>query len=101
MADSIFCKDILQGKVAFVTGGGTGITGGVARAFSEHGAKLAITSRKIEKGDILSLNCFPMVAGYYVALERTLFAESATDEHIRLWQTKDGISINRMCICFG
>ena len=27
-----------------------------------------------------------MVAGYYVALERTLFAESATDEHIRLWQ---------------
>ncbi len=48
MADSIFSKDILQGKVAFVTGGGTGITGGVARAFSEHGAKLAITSRKIE-----------------------------------------------------
>lgn len=48
MADSIFSKDILQGKVAFVTGGGTGITGGVARAFSEHGARLAITSRKIE-----------------------------------------------------
>jgi 2,4-dienoyl-CoA reductase [(3E)-enoyl-CoA-producing], peroxisomal len=42
----VFNKDILQGKVAFITGGGTGITGGVARAFSEHGAKLAITSRK-------------------------------------------------------
>ena len=27
-----------------------------------------------------------MVAGYYVALERTLFAESATDEHIRLYR---------------
>ena len=26
-----------------------------------------------------------MVAGYYVALERTLFAETATDENIRLW----------------
>jgi len=38
----------LEGKVAFVTGGGTGITGGVARAFAEHGAKLAITSRKEE-----------------------------------------------------
>ena len=50
------------------------------------GAHNPVTSRKIEKGDILSLNCFPMVAGYYVALERTLFAESATDEHIRLWQ---------------
>ena len=44
----IFNTDILQGKVAFVTGGGTGITGGVARAFAEHGAKLAITSRKEE-----------------------------------------------------
>lgn len=46
--DKIFADDILQGKVAFVTGGGTGITGGVARAFAEHGAKLAIVSRKEE-----------------------------------------------------
>lgn len=49
------------------------------------GAHNPVTSRKIEKGDILSLNCFPMVAGYYVALERTLFAEEASDEHIRMW----------------
>lgn len=49
------------------------------------GAHNPVTSRRIEKGDILSLNCFPMVAGYYVALERTLFAEEASDEHIRLW----------------
>ena len=49
------------------------------------GAHNPVTSRKIEKGDILSLNCFPMVAGYYVALERTLFSEEASDEHIRLW----------------
>jgi peroxisomal 2,4-dienoyl-CoA reductase len=48
MADNIFADNILQGKVAFVTGGGTGITGGIARAFAEHGAKLAITSRNIE-----------------------------------------------------
>ena len=46
--EKVFASDILQGKVAFVTGGGTGITGGVARAFAEHGAKLAITSRKEE-----------------------------------------------------
>jgi creatinase len=50
------------------------------------GAHNPVTSKKIKKGDILSLNCFPMVAGYYVALERTLFAENATKEHIRLWE---------------
>ena len=50
------------------------------------GAHNPVTSRKIQAGDILSLNCFPMVAGYYVALERTLFAEHASDAHIRLWE---------------
>jgi peroxisomal 2,4-dienoyl-CoA reductase len=48
MTNKVFAENILQGKVAFVTGGGTGITGGIARAFAEHGAKLAITSRKEE-----------------------------------------------------
>lgn len=48
MTDKIFAENILQGKVAFVTGGGTGITGGVARAFAEHGAQVTITSRKME-----------------------------------------------------
>lgn len=51
MTDKIFAENILQGKVAFVTGGGTGITGGVARALAEHGARLAITSRKQENLD--------------------------------------------------
>jgi len=46
--DKIFVENILQGKVAFVTGGGTGITGGVARAMAEHGARLAIASRSEE-----------------------------------------------------
>jgi peroxisomal 2,4-dienoyl-CoA reductase len=46
--EKFFVENILQGKVAFVTGGGTGITGGVARALAEAGAKVAITSRKPE-----------------------------------------------------
>lgn len=50
------------------------------------GAHNPVTSRKIGQGDILSLNCFPMVAGYYVALERTLFAETASDDHLRMWE---------------
>jgi len=48
MAGKVFADDILQGKVAFVTGGGTGISGGIARAFAAHGARVAITSRKKE-----------------------------------------------------
>ena len=50
------------------------------------GAHNPVTSRKIEAGDILSLNCFPMVGGYYVALERTLFAEYASDAHLHNWR---------------
>ena len=34
--------------MAFVTGGGTGITGGVARALAEAGARVALVSRKLE-----------------------------------------------------
>ena len=49
------------------------------------GAHNPVTSRRIERGDILSLNCFPMLAGYYTALERTLFAEECSDEYLRLW----------------
>jgi creatinase len=50
------------------------------------GAHNPVTSRRIARGDILSLNCFPMISGYYTALERTLFCEQASDEHIRLWE---------------
>jgi creatinase len=50
------------------------------------GAHNPVTSRRIERGDILSLNCFPMVSGYYVALERTLFAEVCSAAHRRLWE---------------
>ncbi len=49
------------------------------------GAHNPVTNRIIEQGDILSINCFPMLFGYYVALERTLFAGSVSDEHLRLW----------------
>ena len=50
------------------------------------GAHNPVTSRRVQKGDILSLNTFPMISGYYMALERTLFCDHASDEHLRLWQ---------------
>ncbi|MGW4335515.1 M24 family metallopeptidase [Rhodococcus koreensis] len=50
------------------------------------GAHNWATSRRVERGDILSLNCFPMIAGYYTALERTLFYGEPSAEHLRLWE---------------
>src|SRR5256885_3390527 len=44
----IFVEGFLKDRVAFVTGGGTGITGGVARALAESGARVALVSRKME-----------------------------------------------------
>ena len=44
----IFANGILSGHVAFVTGGGTGITGGVARALAEAGANVTLVSRSIQ-----------------------------------------------------
>ena len=46
--DQIFKDGILNQRVAFVTGGGTGITGGVARAFAEAGASVVLVSRKMD-----------------------------------------------------
>ena len=50
------------------------------------GAHNPVTARRLAKGDILSLNCFPMIAGYYTALERTLFLDHASDRHLELWE---------------
>jgi creatinase len=50
------------------------------------GAHNPVTSRRIRHGDILSLNCFPMIAGYYTALERTLFFAHAGEAERRIWE---------------
>ena len=50
------------------------------------GAHNPVTNKKVARGDILSLNCFPMIFGYYTAIERTLFCEEASDAHLDLWE---------------
>ena len=50
------------------------------------GAHNPVTNRVIQSGDILSLNTFPMIFGYYTALERTLFCDHVSDHHLDLWE---------------
>ncbi|GAB3522957.1 M24 family metallopeptidase [Arthrobacter monumenti] len=49
------------------------------------GAHNWATTRKLQRGDILSLNCFPMTSGYYTALERTLFLGQPDERSLELW----------------
>ena len=50
------------------------------------GAHNPVTTRALQKGDILSLNTFPMISGYYTALERTLFLGEPDAASLKLWQ---------------
>ena len=73
------------------------------------GAHNPVTTRALQRGDILSLNAFPMISGYYTALERTLFLGAPDAASLRLWQAnvaahelglsliKPGISCAAIC----
>ena len=50
------------------------------------GAHNPKTNRKLKSGDILSLNTFPMISGYYTALERTLFVNDIDDASLKAWE---------------
>lgn len=50
------------------------------------GAHNPVSTRKLQMGDILSLNTFPMISGYYTALERTLFLGQPDRDSLRVWQ---------------
>jgi len=50
------------------------------------GAHNPVTTRKLKRGDILSLNTFPMISGYYTALERTLFVGEVDDASMEAWE---------------
>lgn len=51
MSNRIFRDDLLKDKVAFITGGGSGIGLRMAERFAEHGARLMIVGRTPEKLD--------------------------------------------------
>ncbi len=50
------------------------------------GAHNPVTGRVLAGGDILSLNTFPMISGYYTALERTMFVQTVDPASLKIWQ---------------
>ncbi|SDJ06298.1 aminopeptidase P family protein [Aliiruegeria lutimaris] len=54
------------------------------------GAHNPVTGRRLKRGDILSLNTFPMISGYYTALERTLFVGELDEASRAIWEANIG-----------
>ena len=52
----LYQPDLLQGKVAFITGGGSGIGFRIAEIFMRHGCDTVIASRRLEK--VEEVRCF-------------------------------------------
>ncbi|WP_120499415.1 aminopeptidase P family protein [Roseovarius sp. EL26] len=50
------------------------------------GAHNPVTARQLQRGDILSLNTFPMISAYYVALERTMFVGEVDAASLKIWE---------------
>jgi len=50
------------------------------------GAHNPVTARQLERGDILSLNTFPMISAYYTALERTMFVQEVDAASLKIWE---------------
>jgi creatinase len=55
------------------------------------GAHNPVTTRPLRGGDILSMNTFPMISGYYTALERTLFLGEPDAASLKVWQANVAI----------
>mgnify|MGYP002630648235 CR=1 FL=1 len=68
MSSSIFRDDLLQGQVALVTGGGTGIGAQIARELANLGATVVIASRKAANVEPAALSLDRECRGQVVAM---------------------------------
>jgi NAD(P)-dependent dehydrogenase (short-subunit alcohol dehydrogenase family) len=83
----VFQQGLLSGKVALVTGGGSGIGAGIAKALKEAGAELALLGRKIDKLEAVALElggalCLPCDVRNYEAVEAAI--KQIQEKHGRL-----------------
>jgi len=62
------------------------------------GAHNPVTARRLQVGDILSLNAFPMISGYYTALERTMFLREVDEASLAIWQANVAAHENGMSL---
>lgn len=79
--ESVFRPNLLVGKSAFVTGGGSGIGAGIAKRLAAQGAKVALLGRKLDKLERTAAEiaeaggvarCFPADVRAYEELSRAI-----------------------------
>src|SRR5687768_18232470 len=82
----------LEGKVAIISGGGTGIGAAIARRFAAEGARVAVTGRRPEPIEALAAE----VGGLAVPGDAsdTAHANSAIDETLRAFGGVDVVVAN-------
>ncbi len=91
MSESIFRDGLLRGQVALVTGGGSGIGAGIAKRLAQHGAKVGLLGRTLEKLEAVAAEigaaggdaaCFAADVRDYAALEAAV--KALVERHGRL-----------------
>lgn len=106
---SIYRSDLYAGKVAIITGGGTGICRGITEALAAHGCQTVITSRKAEHLEPAAAEitksrgqkCLPVVADVRIPEQVEAMVDRALAEFGRIDILINGAAGNFLCPAAG